>query len=453
MYILDKQPVFVCGMPKSGTILFMSLLDGHIELLVFPEQCAYLKFPINGEIQEDDILKSLFKERKLPRFKNKEITADRINREKRITVPQIMTISVSRRQISILKISIVDGHGEAGGLAGGQWGGIMERSSSAVEVISDWGPVGGLVGSMGGTILTSSATGSVKGHWYVGGLVGRQWSGLIEDCYATGSVAAVDEDWSYPLGGLVGGDQEADGNIRNCYATGSVETASASGGLVGTWGWDDDVNDDYPVEGVVENSYWNTETSGQAESAAGYGRTIADMTFPHAAGTYEGWDFTTVWRADEDGTVNKGYPYLRLPGDADHTLTYTAGAHGSIEGPAIQGVMDGEDGVEVRAVPDAGYRFIEWSDGRTDNPRMDENVTGSIAVTAGFQLMGDVNLNGRVDLGDAVLILRHTAGLVNLTDVQKRVGNITGHDDDDSIGIPDAIAIVCVLTGHTWIVD
>lgn len=83
MSIQNKQAVFVCGIPKSGTTLFMALLDGHKELLVFPEQCAYLKFPINGEIQEDDILKSLFKREKLPRFKNEEITADRINKEKK----------------------------------------------------------------------------------------------------------------------------------------------------------------------------------------------------------------------------------------------------------------------------------------------------------------------------------------------------------------------------------
>lgn len=83
MSILDKHPVFVCGIPKSGTTLFMSLLDGHRELLVFPEQCSYLKFPLNGEVQEDDLLKSLFKPEKLPRFKNEKVLGDRINKEKK----------------------------------------------------------------------------------------------------------------------------------------------------------------------------------------------------------------------------------------------------------------------------------------------------------------------------------------------------------------------------------
>lgn len=83
MPIQDAQPVFVCGVPKSGTTLFMALLDGHKDLLVFPEQCAYLNFPIHGEVQKDDVLQSLFKEEKLPRFKNERVLGDRINKEKK----------------------------------------------------------------------------------------------------------------------------------------------------------------------------------------------------------------------------------------------------------------------------------------------------------------------------------------------------------------------------------
>lgn len=32
------QPVFICGCPKSGTTLLASLLDGHSELLIIPEE-------------------------------------------------------------------------------------------------------------------------------------------------------------------------------------------------------------------------------------------------------------------------------------------------------------------------------------------------------------------------------------------------------------------------------
>ncbi|MFO8090573.1 MAG: S8 family serine peptidase [Desulfatiglandaceae bacterium] len=68
-------------------------------------------------------------------------------------------------------------------------------------------------------------------------------------------------------------------------------------------------------------------------------------------------------------------------------------------------------------------------------------------------LKGDVNLDGRVDSFDAVLLLRHAAGLIELTDVQKENGNITGHEDNDRVGIPDVAAILRVVGGGQLIQD
>jgi len=67
-----------------------------------------------------------------------------------------------------------------------------------------------------------------------------------------------------------------------------------------------------------------------------------------------------------------------------YTLTYTAGVHGSISGTSPQTVNYGADGTAVTAVPDTGYNFVNWSDGSTDNPRTDTNVTADISVTANF---------------------------------------------------------------------
>ncbi|MHC4497145.1 MAG: InlB B-repeat-containing protein, partial [Planctomycetota bacterium] len=69
-----------------------------------------------------------------------------------------------------------------------------------------------------------------------------------------------------------------------------------------------------------------------------------------------------------------------------YTLTYNAGAHGSISGASPQTVNHGADGNAVTAVPDTGYHFVNWSDGSTDNPRTDTNVTADIAVTANFEI-------------------------------------------------------------------
>jgi predicted ester cyclase len=69
-----------------------------------------------------------------------------------------------------------------------------------------------------------------------------------------------------------------------------------------------------------------------------------------------------------------------------YTLTYLAGENGSITGEAVQSVEHGSDGSEVTAVADDGYHFVNWSDGLTENPRTDVNVTDDLTVTANFEL-------------------------------------------------------------------
>lgn len=68
-----------------------------------------------------------------------------------------------------------------------------------------------------------------------------------------------------------------------------------------------------------------------------------------------------------------------------YTLNYVAGANGSITGTETQIVVEGQNGTAVTAVADAGYRFVDWSDGSTDNPRTDTSVSADISVTANFE--------------------------------------------------------------------
>ena len=51
-----------------------------------------------------------------------------------------------------------------------------------------------------------------------------------------------------------------------------------------------------------------------------------------------------------------------------------------------QTVNYGEDGTPVTAVPNAGYRFVGWSDDSTANPRTDLDVMADVDVTANFAL-------------------------------------------------------------------
>jgi hypothetical protein len=70
-----------------------------------------------------------------------------------------------------------------------------------------------------------------------------------------------------------------------------------------------------------------------------------------------------------------------------HTLSYIAGANGSIVGTPSQIVNDGEDGAKVYADADTNYQFDDWSDLSTDNPRQDLAVSADITVTANFSLI------------------------------------------------------------------
>jgi hypothetical protein len=80
--------------------------------------------------------------------------------------------------------------------------------------------------------------------------------------------------------------------VSNSYSTGSVAGNESVGGLTGS-------ND----EATVSNSFWDTETSGQATSYGGTGKTTAEMqdiaTFSGAA-----WDIVAVANPD---TRNPSY--------------------------------------------------------------------------------------------------------------------------------------------------
>jgi uncharacterized repeat protein (TIGR01451 family) len=96
----------------------------------------------------------------------------------------------------------------------------------------------------------------------------------------------------------------------------------------------------------------------------------------------------SLFDVTENATIgsNASYTYSILDNDPQitHSVTYAAGANGSIIGTASQVVNDGENGTPVTAVPNSGYHFVSWSDGRTSNPRTDTNVTSAISVTASF---------------------------------------------------------------------
>ncbi len=86
-----------------------------------------------------------------------------------------------------------------------------------------------------------------------------------------------------------------------------------------------------------------------------------------------------------DGSTTKFFAFdnVLLTGGT-HLLIYAAGDNGTISGDTNQTVAAEGDGTPVTAMADSGYAFWDWSDGSTDNPRTDSNVTANITVTANF---------------------------------------------------------------------
>jgi hypothetical protein len=180
----------------------------------------------------------------------------------------------------------VTGQEHVGGLVGHN-GGIVNNSYASGSVTGD-SRVGGLVGWNQATLSNSYSSCSVTGNSSVGGLVGDNWyyEGTVSNSYSTGSVTGG--RW---VGGLVGVNYY--GSVTYSYSTGRVTGSSEVGGLVG-----------YNTD-VVSNSLWDTQTSGQATSDGGTGKTTAQMksitTFSGA-----GWNIIAVTNA---GTRDPAYTW------------------------------------------------------------------------------------------------------------------------------------------------
>jgi alpha-tubulin suppressor-like RCC1 family protein len=97
-----------------------------------------------------------------------------------------------------------------------------------------------------------------------------------------------------------------------------------------------------------------------------------------------GWIFTAWDKSFTNVTADMTVTAQYSPDT--YTLTYLAGPHGSMTGPAPQTVAYGMNGSQVTAVPDAGYHFVSWSDGLTTASRTDMNVTANKTVTASFAI-------------------------------------------------------------------
>ena len=210
----------------------------------------------------------------------------------------------------------ISGEGHVGGLVGSSWDVI--NGSYATGNVSGEGGVGGLVGSSSAVISRSYASGNVTGDIGVGGLVGQNY-GSINGNYATGNVSG--NEYVGGLAGIIVGGS----TILISYSTGRVTGIGENiGGLVGG------------IEGNITfiGSYWDTQTSGQTTSAAGEGKTTAELQSPTGyTGVYAAWRID-IDNADQDFDQSTGvddvwdfgtssqYPALKADVNGDGVATW-----------------------------------------------------------------------------------------------------------------------------------
>jgi len=147
------------------------------------------------------------------------------------------------KNVSLIDIN-VKGDDAVGGLVGINNGGKIQNCFAAGNVSGNVS-VGGLVGENEGTIQNCTTTGNVNGSAFVGGIVGGNY-GTVLNCSATSNMSGK---WN--VGGLVGGTNE--GIVENCSATGNVRGNSNVGGLVG--GNDGMVQNCFAAGNVTGNRY------------------------------------------------------------------------------------------------------------------------------------------------------------------------------------------------------
>jgi hypothetical protein len=144
------------------------------------------------------------------------------------------------------------------------WPGTIKNLGVKDFYVKGGDNVGGLVGCNNATIINSYTTGNVVGTNSVGGLVGNNsfgsGGGSIFNSYVIGNVVGTGDY----VGGLAGYNLSYS-TIVNSYATGNVVgTGDYVGGLTG-------------VGANITNSYYNSETSGQAHNGNGIPKTTEYM--------------------------------------------------------------------------------------------------------------------------------------------------------------------------------
>ena len=174
-----------------------------------------------------------------------------------------------------------------------------------------------------GLIERSFFLGSVRSKGKVGGFVGHNSEGIVQNSYMRGlvqgnaTISTPNHQRNISIGVFIAESYctvDCD-MVTNVYSASRVVEIDGDsdlvGGLIGK-----------NTDGAVLNSYWDVNVSKISQSDGGEGKTTNKMK---QRSTYSDWDFTNVWRIEE-GLM---YPYLRWqPHETDLLALYKMNGDG-----------------------------------------------------------------------------------------------------------------------------
>lgn len=105
---------------------------------------------------------------------------------------------------------------------------------------------------------------------------------------------------------------------------------------------------------------------------------------PNEGYRFSGWSDGLAQNPRFEANVQSDVAVMALFERAEFSLIYTSAEGGKLSGDSTQVVAVGEIGKPVEAIANEGFHFVRWSDGRTDNPRIDTAGVADLMVEALF---------------------------------------------------------------------
>jgi uncharacterized repeat protein (TIGR02543 family) len=171
--------------------------------------------------------------------------------------------------------------------------------------------------------------------------------------------------------------------------------------------------------------------------------------------TFEGWlkDGDTVSTNSEYTFIATCDETLLAVFKAIPTTTVTINVNYNAAEGTVTGAGDYAIGstVTLTAVPATGYRFVGWSDGNTDNPRI-FTATTDLTLTAIFELVGidDIDMSQvTISSVDSKIVVRGAEGMsIYVFDVNGRVVNRVNNANDNTEFRMESTGVYLVKVGN-----